>query len=130
MPDIRAKVHGLGEIGSGLIKPAAAVKHKGNLGALGERVPSHLRLERAGEGGVEDTQRGEAVALEVEAEGLEDQRRGVTRVERDGQVGLGDGRADEQARGLRHAVCARARTWAPCAKWQRDWAAVLVGVQC
>jgi hypothetical protein len=98
------EAHGLSEIGSGLVGPAAAVERKGDLGALGERVPSLPRLERAGErrceGGVENTQRGEAVALEVEAEGLEDQRRGVTWVERDGEVGLGDGRADKRARGL------------------------------
>jgi hypothetical protein len=99
MPDIRTEAHGLGEIGSGLIGPAA-VKRKGDLDTLDERVPSLPRLERAGEGGVEDTQRGEAMALEVEAEGLEDQRRGVTWVERDGEVGLGDGRADKRARGL------------------------------
>jgi hypothetical protein len=99
MPDIRTEAHGLGEIGSGLIGPAA-VKRKGDLDTLDERAPSLPRLERAGEGGVEDTQRGEAMALEVEAEGLEDQRRGVTWVERDGEVGLGDGRVDERAEGL------------------------------
>jgi hypothetical protein len=45
---------------------------------------------------------GEAVDLEVEAEGLEDQRRDITRVERDGKVDLGDGHTDERARGLGH----------------------------
>ena len=71
-----------------------------DLGALGERVPSLARLERAGErrgeGGVEGAQRGEAVPLEVEGEGLEDERRGVAGVEGDGEVGLGDGRAVER----------------------------------
>jgi hypothetical protein len=113
MPDIKTEVHGLGEIGSGMIGPSAVMKRKGDLGALGERVPSLSRLERAGEGGVEDTQRGEAVAQAVEAEGLEDRQRGVTRVERDGEVDLGDGRADEWTRGLGVAACARARSWAP-----------------
>jgi hypothetical protein len=102
--DLGTEAHGLREIGGGLIEPAAAVELERDLGALGERVPSLPRLERPGErrreGGVEGTQRGEAMALKVEGEGLEDQRRGVARVEGDGEVGLGDGRAGKRARGL------------------------------
>lgn len=40
------------------------------------------------------------MALEVQGEGLEDERRGVARVERDAAVGLGDGRLVEPSRGL------------------------------
>ena len=95
---------GLREIGSGQVEAAAAVERERDLGALGQRVPSLARLERAGErrreGGVEGAQRWEAVALEVEGEGLEDERGGVAGVEGDGAVGLGDGRAGERAGGL------------------------------
>lgn len=96
---------GLREIRGGLVEPAAAVQRERDLGALGERVSSLARLQRAGErrgeGGVEGAQRGEAVALEVEGECLEDERGGVAGVEGDGEVGLGDGGAGERAGGLR-----------------------------
>ena len=102
---LRTEADGLSEIRGGLVEPPAAVQRERDLGALGERVPSLARLERAGErrgeGGVEGAQRGEAVPLEVEGEGLEDERRGVAGVEGDGEVGLGDGRAGERAGGLR-----------------------------
>jgi hypothetical protein len=101
---LRTEADGLREIRGGLVEPPAAVQRERDLGALGEGVPSLARLERAGEqrgeGGVEGAQRREAVALEVEGEGLEDERRGVAGVEGDGEVGLGDGRAGERAGGL------------------------------
>ena len=101
---LRTEADGLREIRGGLVEPPPAVQRERDLGALGERVPSLARLERAGErwgeGGVEGAQRGEAVPLEVEGEGLEDERRGVAGVEGDGEVGLGDGRAGERAGGL------------------------------
>jgi hypothetical protein len=48
------------------------VERERDLGALGQRVPSLARLERASSGA-------RVVALEVEGEGLEDERGGVVR---------------------------------------------------
>jgi hypothetical protein len=52
------------------------------------------------EGAIDDAQGGKAVVLEVEGEGLEDERGGVAGIEGDGTVGLGDVRAGEPAGGL------------------------------
>ncbi|KAL5231768.1 hypothetical protein ABZP36_030544 [Zizania latifolia] len=55
---------------------AVAVEREHDLGALREGIPMLLRLKGAGKrrrkGGIEGAQRGEAMALEVECEGLED----------------------------------------------------------
>lgn len=103
----------------------AAVERERDLGALREASPrSRGSRERAsgGRGRRRGRAAREAVALEVEGEGLEDERGGVARVEGDGAVGLGDAaRASGPVALVPPRRRARARSWAPCAKWRRDW---------